>query len=115
MTPGTHNITVYRGARFSETLNLIANDGTETPLDLTGLGPFVAECRDRSRSPLIFAFTCTSVDLPNGEVGIAVEAVTTDAITLPLPHTSRWGLRDALGNYYVIGDCQLEGAIPEAP
>lgn len=115
MTPGTYNITIYRGMKFSDTLEFVSDDGLDTPLDLTGLGPFVGEVRARSRGPLIFTIDIDETELAAGKLTISIDPAVTDAVELKLPYTAKLGIRDAEGNYYAIGDAQIEGAIPTPP
>ena len=107
MLPGTHNITIYRGASYGETLDFIQPDGS--PVDLTGLSPFLAEIRVGSRQPLVLALTVTDVDLENGKIRLSAEYTDTEALAL---ETYRWGLLDNQKNLFVLGAVTIEPMIP---
>lgn len=108
MTPGTRNITIYRGAAFHELLSFQQPDGTA--VDLTGLSPFVAEIRKSSRAPLILALTVTDTDLENGKITLSATSSETDDLELD---DYAWGLIDNADNLYVFGSVTVTPMIPE--
>jgi hypothetical protein len=103
MTAGKHNIEIPRGGKFSEQLSFVAT-GTSTPINLTGLSPFVAHVRERSRGPLILALTVTDTNLSGGVLTITADAADTEDLRLC---NAYWDLLDADGNRYVKGRADI--------
>lgn len=98
MTPGTlsTSLVINRGAKLQTRLVFMQEtDGVETPIDLTGLGPFRCEFRERPTMPLLFSATVAETDLPNGILDIS--ALPDDTINLPIKKI-HWGLIDAEEN-----------------
>lgn len=100
---------MYRGAKFSMRFSCFAADKV-TPLNLTGLGPFVMEVRRRSRAPLLLSLTFTATNLAQGKFQFVAESGQTD--TLPIGQ-ARYGIRDALDNLYAEGIMDISAATPE--
>lgn len=101
MTPGspdqTQDLSIYRGARWSFDFLFVVTD-TDTPLDLTGLGPFVCQIKDPRRDSVLVTPTVTSDYDATGVVTITIDPA--DSLTLPLGNV-RMGLRDTEGNPYL--------------
>jgi hypothetical protein len=110
MTPGTLDIVIRRGGAFSQQLTFLQK-GTTTPVDLTGLSPFTAKVRSKSRGPLLIELTVTDTDLDAGKITISAAASAT--VNLRLTPNARWDLMDATGNHYVEGVCAIKEAITE--
>lgn len=109
MTPGTHNLVIYRGAQFALRLTFTDTD-TEAALDLTGLSPFIAQIRQRAKAPLILELTVTDTDLANGVIEISATAAQTAPVQ---PGDYEWGLRDAQDNPYLEGKVTFKRFIPQ--
>ena len=107
MTPGTLNITIYRGAAFSQTLKFYVT-GTTTPIVLSS--GIRAEVRDRSKGPLLLSFT---VDETNMATGTIVLSATANATNVLHPHVSKLGIIGGGGELYAHGVCTIEGMIPD--
>lgn len=97
MTPGDLDLPIYRGARWSFAFAFVVT-ATDTPLDLTGLGPFVCQIKDPRADRLLATATVTSDYDDTGIVTITLSATQTRA--LPLGKV-RLGLRDAENNAYL--------------
>lgn len=110
MTPGTHNITVYRGAKFSETLEL-TDTATGMPYDLTDMGPFYAQARVGSGGPVMVDFTVTVSEDPKDGL-LTVEA---DADEDLPEREAQWGILDSDKQLWIIGRAKLTTKIPEIP
>jgi hypothetical protein len=110
MTPGTHNIVIRRGGAFNQQLTFLQK-GTTTPVDLTGLSPFTATVRSKSRGPLLVEITVADTDLDSGVLTLSIPAA--DTANLRLTPNARWDLMDANGNHYVEGVCAIKDAITE--
>ena len=108
MTPGIHNITIYRGASFSESLQFYVK-GTTTPIVVSE--DLKAEVRAKSKGPLVIAIT---VDNTNNATGkFTLSATEENTRNLPL-RTHIWGLMGkSTGILYVIGTCSIEPIAPE--
>ena len=100
MTPGTLNIPIYRGAKWEHLLSFV-QDGTTTPIDLTGLGPFVMDFKDISGN-LITTAEVTVDDPTTGEMVVTLTADQTLLFTLGGRGVTA-GIRDALNNPYAQG------------
>lgn len=97
MTPGTFNVPFYKGAKF-EYLLTIREKGTGTPINLTGLAPFVFTISHPSRDKELITVTAANTNLAAGEITLTVPASSTDKLDLgPV----RVGLRDVQGNPYL--------------
>jgi len=104
MTPGTLNIPIYRGAAWRHTLRFLQS-GTTTPLDLSGLGPFVMQFSDTSGR--ILASATVTVDTPSsGIMDIALTATQTQLFPIGSGMV-RVGIRDSLNNPYAQGNLDV--------
>lgn len=99
MTTGALNIPISRRAKWSFAFLFVVT-GTNTPLDLTGLGPFVCQVRSLRKDQLLATATVTSAYDNTGIVTITLSAAQT--ATLPLGKV-RMGLRDSQDNAYLEG------------
>jgi hypothetical protein len=108
MTPSNQALKMNRGARLALRFSCFAAD-SETPLDLSGLGPFVMEIRRRSRAPLLLSPTFVEVDMTQGIFEFISEAE--DTSILPVCQ-ARYGIRDALDNLYADGIMDILPATP---
>ncbi len=99
MTPGAPQtaLPISRGARWAFTFRIVET-GTATPVDLTGLGPFVCEIKDPRRNGLLATPTVTSDYDDTGLITITIEPE--DTLALPLGQV-RFGVRDVTGNPYI--------------
>ena len=80
MTPGTLNIPIYKGARWAHTLTFLQS-GTQTPVSISGLEPFVMTFKNEAGYLLANALV-TVMDAPNGVLSVVLTAAQTD--TFPL-------------------------------
>lgn len=110
MTPGELNIPIYRGAKWQFAFQFMITD-TETPMDLTGLGPFVCEIRDPRGDRLLATPTVTSDYDDNGTITITISSA--QSIVLPLGKV-RMGVRDALDNSYLEGMPEVKWFTPHS-
>ena len=99
MTPGVLNIPISKGAKWSFAFRLIQK-GTNTPVDLTGLGPFVCEIRALHADRLLASPTVSSAYDNTGVITISMPAEVT--ATLPLGEV-RMGVKDSEDNPYMEG------------
>lgn len=90
MTPGTTDIPIFRGARWSFRFRL-EDEATGDPIDLTGTGPFVCEVKKATSDDILAIATVTSDYDDEGWFEITLEAAQT--ITFPLGPV-RMGVRD---------------------
>ena len=108
MTPGELNIPIYRGAKWSFAYAFVVV-GTDTPLDLTGLGPFVCQVKDPRGDRVLATATVTSDYDATGIVTITLSSTQTRA--LPLGYV-RMGLRDKEDNSYLEGTPEVKWFTP---
>lgn len=108
MTPGTFNIPIFKGAKW-EFLFLFKVRGTQTPLDLTNAGPFVATIRHPQKKTVLAQGTVTSDYDATGE--ITVKYLAEQTATFPLGIVS-FGVRDAHNNPYIQADIPVEFFAP---
>lgn len=94
MTPGNIDLPFYKGAKFEYEFSFF-DDETGLPLDLTGLGPFVASFDYDSTT---FDATVTSDYDDTGIITVSVLASITKDVPLG---TIRFGIRDNLNNLYI--------------
>lgn len=99
MTPGVLNIPISRRGKWSHAFALVVT-ATDTPVDLTGLGPFVCEVRSLRKDSLLATATVTSAYDATGVITITLTAAQT--ATLPLGKV-RMGVRDSQDNPYMEG------------
>ena len=110
MTPGTLDITLYRGSRFSETLEIVDTD-TGLPYDLTSYGPFYGEVRAGESAPVLVTIAVTLTAKPtDGLLNLEADV----SIDVPL-RTLRWGIIDADGQMWIVGKAKIESKIPKVP
>lgn len=110
MTPGTLDITLYRGSRFSETLEIVDTD-TGLPFDLTSYGPFYGEVRAGEGSPVLVTIAATLTATPtDGLLNLVADV----AVDVPL-RTLRWGIIDHDSQMWIVGKANIESKIPEVP
>ena len=111
MTPGTTDIPISRGGRWSFTFAFVVTE-TDTPLDLTGLGPFVCEVKDIKADRVLVTPTVTSDYDATGLVTITMSPTQTRSLALGLV---RLGLRDAQGNPYLEYTPEVAWFTPNIP
>lgn len=104
MTPGTFNIPIFKGAKW-EFLLRFRISGTDTPVDLTNSGPFVAAIRNSKTKALLAQGTVTSDYDDTGLV--TVKFLATQTILLPLG-TVAFGVRDAHNNPYIQAEIPVK-------
>jgi hypothetical protein len=116
MTPSTTPLTFHRGAKWDQVITFYQS-GTETPVNLTGLGPFVMEIRRKKGGPLLLSFTYTATDLTNGQIQFTATATQTETLPQPAnfdrPLVAYYGIRDAQNNLYANGPAHIYDAIPD--
>lgn len=78
MTPGTKNLTLYRGTSFG--IKIVAKDGNDTAVNLTGWSAF-ALVREAPQKHVVFDLNPSITDPTNGETSISF----TDEETEVLP------------------------------
>lgn len=106
MTPGTIDVAVFKGAKFEYEFAFF-DDETGDPLDLTGLGPFVATFTQGENS---FDATVTSDYDNTGLVLISVDASITKDLVLGTIH---FGVRDNENNPYIESILNVKRFTPE--
>ena len=99
MTPGKFIIPFFKGAKWEHTFRFLVT-GTATPVNLTGLGPFVMEVKNLSDSTVLATATATSAYDATGEVVFSLIAAQT--LTFPIGRV-KVGIRDNLNNPYAQG------------
>lgn len=110
MKPGKLGAPVYKRAKFEHRL-ILKQKGTTTPLDLTGLGPFVATLNHPTQDKVIATGTITSDYDDTGVLTFSFTAAQTDLLKLG---TCRFGLRDAVNNLYIQEEIPVLYASPPA-
>jgi hypothetical protein len=103
MTPGELKIPISKGAKWSFAFRLVVK-GTNTPIDLTGLGPFICEVKAFNADRLLATPTIESDYGPTGVITITMEAAVT--ATLPLGKV-RMGVKDTEDNPYMEGNPEV--------
>jgi hypothetical protein len=98
MTPGTIDIPIYKGAKWEHTLTF-KQSGTNTPVDLSGLGDFVMTFRNPSGSVIINA-AIDDTDAATGVLVVSLAADQTNRFTVGTDMVTV-GIRDALNNPYL--------------
>lgn len=111
MTPGELNIPIFRGAKWSFAFEFVVVS-TDTPVDLTGSGPFRCEVRDPRGDRLLATAAVTSAYDATGLVTITLTPTQTRA--LPTGKV-RMGLRDKDGNSYLEGTPEVKWFTPTLP
>jgi hypothetical protein len=110
MTPYTlqpEDFPIYRGAKWQHVLEMQSPDGS--PLNLTGLGPFVLEF-ERGNGSSLGSATCTvDADPETGFVTVLLTAAQTLALPLGDIHA---GMRDASNNPYFQGTIPVRDFTP---
>jgi hypothetical protein len=104
MTPGILDIPIYKGAKWEHVLSFKVK-GTQTPVDLTGLSPFVLTASHPKKDLVLVTGTVTDTDLAAGEITILFSAEQTDSLDLGIV---RIGLRDAANNPYLANPVCVE-------
>lgn len=102
-TPADTPLTFYRGAAWGHIFSFF-QEGTDTPVDLTGLGPFVLEVRKEQDGPLLLSATYSAIDLVNGQIQLTATATQTLALPKPVsprnPVVLRYAIRDGTNAAY---------------
>lgn len=78
---GTYDLSVYQGARFTVSFQLLEADGV-TPMNLTGYTA-VAQIRESPGAEAVMATFQTTVDGPTGTVSLTLPSATTGALKGP--------------------------------
>lgn len=112
MTPGAFNIPIYRGANYAYALEFVKTDGSEDPVDLTGLGPFVAVITNAATGKVLQYGVVTSDYDATGTVAFSFTGDQTK--TLPAGIVG-FGIRDSLGNPYLQSEVRTEKFSPPPP
>jgi hypothetical protein len=110
MTPANHNFDIFKGAKWGHTLTLKVS-GTQTPVDLTGLGPFVLTVKHPTRDEVLFNATVTSDYDDTGILAVAISSTQSDTLTIGTK--PRYGLRDAENNPYMTGLLNVKYFAPD--
>lgn len=113
MTPGTLKSPIYKGAQYQHTLTIYTK-GTNTPVNLTGLTPFVFTVSHPNRDAVLATFTVThpGTDLVNGRLTVTGLPTQTEGLKLgPV----RIGLRDVQGNPYIASTVDVLFFSPDPP
>jgi hypothetical protein len=111
MTPGTFTAPIYKGAKYEHLLTF-RDAATGSPIDLTGLNPFVFTVSHPSRDTSLATGTVTNTDLEGGRITITLTPETTDALDLG---TVRIGIRDNEGNPYIASTIDVLFFAPPPP
>jgi hypothetical protein len=113
MTPATlspDDLPIYKGAQWAHTFSL-KQTGTNTPVDLTGLGPFVLTVKRPSNDSVLVQGTVAFVGSATlGQLSVLLTAAQTDLCPIG---TVRIGLRDRVNNPYVEGVCNVRFFAPD--
>ena len=111
MTPGTLTVPFYRGARYAHRLTL-TNTSDGSPLDLTGLGPFVFTVKNARNGIVIANATVASDYDATGVIDVEILAAVTDRF--PLGEDSvTVGMRDNDNNPYIQSTVDVLPFTPE--
>jgi hypothetical protein len=100
MTPAVFNFDIYKGAKWEHTLTFKVS-GTTTPINLSGLGPFVFTVTKPNTDTPIFDATITSNYDATGVMTVTIPSSLTDSLFVS--QQVRYGLRDAQNNPYMVG------------
>lgn len=111
MTPGTLNIPIYRGAKWEHTLTL-KQRVTKTPVDLTGLGPFVLQVENSRTRETLATATITSDYDATGVMTVTIPASITKDFPLGTGAVNV-GMRDAFNNPYLQATLNVWDFTPE--
>jgi hypothetical protein len=112
MTPATirpDDMPIFKGGRWSHTLTFLQT-GSDAPVNLTGLGPFVLTFKRETGDTLLLQGSTTIADAAAGKLDVLLTGAQTK--TLPLGKV-RMGLRDNLNNPYAQGFCNVLFFAPE--
>lgn len=116
MTPATTTLKIFRGSKWDNEIHFYQT-GTTTPVNLTGLAPFVMEIRRKQGSTLLLSPTYTAVDLVNGKIRFTATAAQTLALPEPPsaqnPIFARYGIRDAHNNPYAEAVMEIHPFTPD--
>lgn len=108
MSPGIHNITLYRGTRYAETLECIA-ESTGLAYDLSTSGPFVSEVREKEGSTVLVTITAEITATPtDGKIDLSAEI----PVDVPLGD-HKWGIIDAVNQLWIVGRATITTKVPE--
>jgi hypothetical protein len=110
MTPANKNFDIYKGAKWEHTFTL-KSSGTNTPLDLTGLGPFVFTVKKPRKDESLFNATITSLYNSTGVVKVTITSTNSDSLIVGTQYP--YGMRDALDNPYMVGFLDTKYFAPE--
>ena len=110
-TPGPLNAPIYKGAKYEHTLTFYVK-GTATPVNLTGLGPFVCTVSHPKRDTILATFTVTETNLAAGQITVTGLPAQTDELD---EGTVRLGIRDVQGNPYVANSVPVLFFSPDPP
>ena len=112
MTPANlskQDLPIFKGAQWSHTFTFY-QAGTQTPVNLTGLAPFVCSVK-RTNSDTLLANASVVIDDPlTGSILITLTAEQTDEFRVD---AVRLGIRDAVNNPYAEGTIAVENFTPD--
>lgn len=115
MTPATTTLKIFRGAKWDHEIHFLQT-GTDTPVNLTGLAPFVMEIRRKQGSALLLSLTYTAVSLANGQIRFTATAAQTLSLPEPVspqqPLFARYGIRDSQNNPYAEAIMEIHPFTP---
>lgn len=97
---------VYRGAKFEHLLTVLQK-GTDTPVNLTGLSPFVCEFVHPTKDTVLTTLTVTNTDLADGEITVTATAAQTEVLPAGIGAV-RIRLKDAQDNPYIAATIPVE-------
>jgi hypothetical protein len=110
MTPSRKNFDIYKGAKWSHTLTFKVS-GTNTPVNLTGLGPFVFTVKKPRKDENLFNAVVTSAYDNTGVIEVTISSLNSDSLIVGTQYP--YGLRDALDNPYMVGFLDAKYFPPE--
>jgi hypothetical protein len=110
MTPANKNFDIYKGAKWSHTFTLKVS-GTNTSVNLTGLGPFVFTVKKPRKDETLFDATIVSSYNSTGVMEITISSANSDALIAGTQYP--YGLRDKFDNPYMVGLLDAKYFAPE--
>lgn len=107
MSPGSLNLTIYRGALFKERFQCV-DPTTGTGLNLT-TSTFTAQIRTEAGAALATDVTVTAITAASGIFELSILPAVTATLTLD---AYQWGMLDADGMLWLQGNVAINAMIP---
>lgn len=107
MSPGSLNLTIYRGALFKERFQCV-DPATGAGLNLT-TSTFTAQIRTEAGATLAADVTVTAITAASGIFELSILPAVTTTLTLD---AYRWGMLDGDGLLWLQGHVAVNDMIP---